>query len=231
MRAQTEEWRRFIPGVRMYKGKKTLFYNGEILWEGEVYPGRPLIYDEEERESWEVVIVLPGVEEIPGSTFEYCINFETVILRNTMFSTDATDSNLFDFPEIWNSSEYVHFMSLGDNVIASTALIRASTFEINERGVYDSSINENVNEWVKNVNQGKEYELHRACSSFNPIIDIIYGIVRRKGIGTFQKKNELGMTPFDYLEANPFIELHIDQKVLMKRYVLEMMGEAVFNIL
>lgn len=56
MRVQTEELRRFIPGVRMYQGKKTLFYNGEKLYvyENEEY----FIYSEEERDSWEVVIVL-----------------------------------------------------------------------------------------------------------------------------------------------------------------------------
>ena len=72
MRVQTEEWRRFIPGVRMYKGKKTLFYNGEILFDSYIYEyGEDdedeifLIYNEEERKSWEVIIVLPGVDSIP----------------------------------------------------------------------------------------------------------------------------------------------------------------------
>ena len=55
MRVQTEEWRRFVPGVRMYNGEKTLFYNGEKLWEGDEHDGHPLIYDEEERNSWKVI--------------------------------------------------------------------------------------------------------------------------------------------------------------------------------
>ena len=82
MRVQTEEWRRFIPGVRMYKGKKTLFYNGEILWDDE--NGEYLVYDEEEQNSWEVIIVLPGVEMIPQDTPNCCEKLETVIMSDTV---------------------------------------------------------------------------------------------------------------------------------------------------
>ena len=58
MRVQTEEWRRFIPGVRMYNGKMTLFYNGEKLWEeGDDGHQEFLIYDMRERQTWEVIIV------------------------------------------------------------------------------------------------------------------------------------------------------------------------------
>ncbi|GFH44712.1 hypothetical protein CTEN210_01186 [Chaetoceros tenuissimus] len=86
MRVQTEEWQRFIPGVRMYKGKKTLFYNGEKLWEGEEGElcGNPLIYDWKERDSWEVIIVLPGVEVIPELTFYDCRNIKTLIMADTV---------------------------------------------------------------------------------------------------------------------------------------------------
>lgn len=40
----------------------------------------PLIYNEEEKFSWEVVIVLPGVEVIPKWTFLRCEKLETVII-------------------------------------------------------------------------------------------------------------------------------------------------------
>lgn len=65
----------------MYKGKKTYFYNGEIL-SGE--RGRPQIYDEEERQSWQVIMVLPGVEVIPKSIFWKCDNVERVIMADTV---------------------------------------------------------------------------------------------------------------------------------------------------
>ena len=82
MRVQTEEWRKFIPGIRMYKGKKTYFYNGEILYDDE--EREPLIYSWEERQTWQVVIVLPGVEIIPEWTFCNCAKIYKVIMADTV---------------------------------------------------------------------------------------------------------------------------------------------------
>ncbi|GFH49995.1 hypothetical protein CTEN210_06471 [Chaetoceros tenuissimus] len=84
MRVQTEEWRRFIPGNRMYKGKKTLFYNGEIIFSFDIENQEPLIYNWEERWSWEVVIVLPGVRVIHRYTFKECFNIKTVIMADSV---------------------------------------------------------------------------------------------------------------------------------------------------
>jgi hypothetical protein len=64
-------------GVHMFRGKKTYFYNGEELWDDE--NDEYLIYDLFERESWEVFIILPGVEVIPECTFSNCFNVKTVI--------------------------------------------------------------------------------------------------------------------------------------------------------
>ncbi|GFH52550.1 hypothetical protein CTEN210_09026 [Chaetoceros tenuissimus] len=84
-------------GVHMYKGKRTLFYKGEKLWktdsrwygaqlwEGGIERyGGPINYSEEERESWEVIIVLPGVEIIPNQTFMYCTKVEVIIMADTV---------------------------------------------------------------------------------------------------------------------------------------------------
>ncbi|GFH50291.1 hypothetical protein CTEN210_06767 [Chaetoceros tenuissimus] len=269
MRIQTEEWQRFIPGVRMYKGKKTLFYNGEILWDDDENEGW-LIYDWEEQQSWEVLIVLPGVEVISRKFFSTCEKLETVIMaddsvetieesafahcrslkfvrlsRNLEFigkgaflhctsltsifippSCREIDNEAFQYCSkliIFNVSRQTQ---LGEHVIANTALIRGSPFKVSSFfGNYENT--EEVNQWIKGINEDDTYELHQACSSFNPLIEIIYGIVKRKGPCAFHKKNEIGMTAVDYLEANPCIENEIDQNVLMKRYVLEMMGEAV----
>ncbi|GFH50288.1 hypothetical protein CTEN210_06764 [Chaetoceros tenuissimus] len=116
---------------------------------------------------------------------------------------------------------------LGTGVIGNTALIKASPFEVNEHGSYDNSISENVNQWIKNINgDDHQFALHLACSSFNPIANVLYQIVKRQGLVSFRKKNELDITPLEYLEANPFAE-HIEQSLIVKRYILEMMGEAV----
>ncbi|GFH50103.1 hypothetical protein CTEN210_06579 [Chaetoceros tenuissimus] len=267
MRVQTEEWRRFNPGVRMYKGKKTHFYNGEILWdeENDVY----LIYDQEEQESWEVIIVLPGVEVIPEETFSFS-KVEAVIMSDTVRRIEDSAFGRccsLTFVRLSRNLEHIggyaffgceclpsifippscqeigtraflrckkliilhvpHQTQLGEKVIDNTALIEASTFEIDEYNVYDSSINDNVNHWIKNVNgDDDQFALHRACSSFNPITQVIYEIVKRQGLVSFKKKNKIGITPSEYLEVNPFAE-DIDQSSVMKRYVLEIMGEAV----
>ena len=270
MRVQTEEWQRFIPGVRMYKGKKTLFYNGEKLYDFE--NRQFLIYDKEERLTWEVIIVLPGVEVIPERTLSGCLNFKTVIMANTV---KRIERSAFDycrslvFVKLSRNLEYIgrwafwfcHSVTsifippscrwiddnafrwckkmlilhvpqhtrLGEDVVNGTALIRASPFELNRWGHYDISINENVNEWTKNINgDDDEFALHRACSSYNPLTEIIYDIVKRQGLISFNKKNQIGVTPMQYLEANPFAK-DIDQSAIMRRYVLEMMGEGVIE--
>ncbi|GFH50059.1 hypothetical protein CTEN210_06535 [Chaetoceros tenuissimus] len=267
MRVQTEEWRRFVPGVRMYKGKKTLFYNGEKLYdrENEEY----LIYDKEEQNSWEVIIVLPGVRVIPEWTFHSCKKIETVIMadtvqrirwsafgrccrltfvklsRNLEYIRDYAFFGCFSLLSIFIPPSCTEIGSevfrgckkliilhvpgqtqLGEGVIGDTDLIRVSSFAINQGGSYDIHISENVNEWIKNINENDEqFALHRACSSFNPITEVVYEIVKRRGLSSFKKKNQIGITPLEYLEANPFVE-DFDQSAIMKRYVLEKMGET-----
>ncbi|GFH50104.1 hypothetical protein CTEN210_06580 [Chaetoceros tenuissimus] len=268
MRVQTEEWRRFIPGIRMYKGKKTFFYNGEKLWDDN---GVWLIHDEEERQSWEVIIVLPGVEVIPEFTFSGRKKLETVIMadsvrrikngafihceslkfvklsRNLEYIGNYAFSGCKCLPSIFippscqeigkrafrYCRKLIIFLvpqetQLGEGVIEDTALIKASPFEIDASGEYETRFNENVNEWIKNINRtvDDEFALHRACSSFNPITDVLYEIIKREGLISCNKKNQIGITPMQYLEANPFAK-HIDQSLVMKRYILEMMGEAV----
>ena len=68
----------------MYKGKMTLFYNGETLWAGDDEVGQSLVYNEQERDSWEVIIVLPGVEIIPAFTFYDCENIQVVIMADSV---------------------------------------------------------------------------------------------------------------------------------------------------
>ena len=111
---------------------------------------------------------------------------------------------------------------LGQGAIADTALITASSFETTSTGLYNSR-NGEVDTWIKNVNQNEEHALHRACSSFNPLTEIIYGIVQRDGLQSIKKENEIGITPVQYLEENPFAD--VDQVAIVKRYILEMMGE------
>ncbi|GFH61636.1 hypothetical protein CTEN210_18112 [Chaetoceros tenuissimus] len=262
MRVQTEEWQRFIPGVRMYKGKMTLFYNGEILWDHENYEF--LIYDRKERQSWQVIIILPGVEVIPRCTFIECRNVKTVIMANNVRRIDAGAfykcKNLA-FVKLSRNLEYVGeeaFMNctsltsifipnscreiadsafkccdkliilhvpehtrLGDGVFYKAALADKSS------RIYDIiEENEHMNAWVKSINDNDEYGLHRLCSSMDPSEDEIYELMcEHGGPCAMAKKNSIGVTPSEYLAANPYAD--VDEKKLMKRFVLEKMGEIV----
>ena len=264
------EWAEVValgPGVQNYRGQKTLFWNGEILWDAQT--GECLIYDDEERQKWKAIIILPGVEVIPYSTFRFCRNVKTVIMTDTVRRIEASG-----FSDCWNlrfvklsrNLEYIgeqtfyfcralysifippscneiqwnafiyceklivlvvpEHTALGLDVMTESALDNYCPFEnVNEDAEYDDH-NVEINEWIKNINgNDDEYALHRACSSFNPIANIIIDIVKRKGLASFQKKNEIGITPSKYLEENPFA--HVDQQKLVKRYILEVMGEAV----
>lgn len=111
-----------------------------------------------------------------------------------------------------------------ENVFAGTKLMKASHFVTERNGRYQN--HEQVNTWIKNINvQDDEYALHRACSVFNPSIDTIYGIVKRQGLNSFCKENEIGIAPLKYLEESPFA--NIDQQKVMNRYILELMGETI----
>ena len=249
----------------MYRGKKTLFYNGEKLYDDHT-GGEYLVYNEEERETWEVIIVLPGVEMISEHTFYGCENVETVIMSDSVKRIENMafyGCKSLEFVRLSKSLEYIReaafqycsslpsifipescreiawftffccekliilsvpiHTTIGRDLIRDTALLRASPFETDDWGAYSNT--EEVNEWIKNLNQAQEFALHRACSAFNPISDIIYEIVRRQGLASFKKENEIGITPLRYLEENPYA--NIDQQKLVKRYILEMMGETV----
>ncbi|GFH47627.1 hypothetical protein CTEN210_04102 [Chaetoceros tenuissimus] len=77
-----DEIKKLGPGVRIYRGKKTLFYNGERLYSYGY--GRTKVYDEKERESWEMIIVLPGVTSIPSYSFYACRFLEAVIMPDSV---------------------------------------------------------------------------------------------------------------------------------------------------
>lgn len=255
----------------MYNNLKTLFYNGEKLWEGDddyldeldngdEEPAHPLIYDREERKSWQQIVVLPGVEEIPMFTFAYyCINVEKVVmydvrwirckayydcdrLRHIMFSRNleliepyaiGSCSSLFSIflPESCREVKYWAFAYCPRLMIVTvpqhTEIDSSAAFEGTAlEDQYGDDVHSTRN-WVKNINTGEEYSLHRACSSSTPSEDMIYQIMKEQGgPKAFTKRNTIEITPSQYLSENPFAE-NIKEKSLIQRYILEMMGETV----
>ncbi|GFH44375.1 hypothetical protein CTEN210_00849 [Chaetoceros tenuissimus] len=246
MRVQMEEWQRFIPGVRMYKGKKTLFYNGEKLWDWNARGLREyLIYNKEERHSLEVIIILPGVEVIPEWTFDQC-SVERVIMSDSVQRIEegafAFCINLA-FVKLSTDLEYIGIRAFCSCVSLTSIFIPPSCREIGDGAFYcckkliilsfpqhtelgrdvihfaalhflfpienyhqrnAEDINNHINDWIKNINNGEEFALHRACSSFNPLEEVTYGIVQRsRSLDAFKRKNSIGITPAQYLEATP----------------------------
>ncbi|GFH61967.1 hypothetical protein CTEN210_18443 [Chaetoceros tenuissimus] len=265
-----QEWAEIValgPGVRMYNGLRTLFYNGEIL--RDVAAREFLIYDYAERLKWEVIIILPGVEVIPDWTLSHCIVAKVVIMADTVrrvehhafhhcpelvfirlsrnleyiglvaFARCESLTSIFipqscveiDFEAFWKCKRLITFSvpqhtRLGRSVIHETALKNVSPFK--EDGQFPSrERNDALNTWLRNgnINIGQEYSLHRAFSSFNPLPEIIVQVLKRQGLKALRTKNSIGITPFQYLESNPFAE--VDQKNIVNRYILEMMGETI----
>ncbi|GFH46297.1 hypothetical protein CTEN210_02771 [Chaetoceros tenuissimus] len=111
---------------------------------------------------------------------------------------------------------------IGDEMVFGTKLIEESQFEIDQWGHYHHQIRE-VNHWLKNINRNEKYSLHRACSSFQPLKEVIHTIIQLKGIGDFKTQNEIDTTPSQYLKENPYCDLkEID---IIRDYVMKMMGE------
>ena len=256
------------PGVHNFRGKKTLLYNGEMIWEGD-NNGRPLIYNWEERNSWKVVIILPGVKVIPEGIFFCCENLKMVVMADTVtrievgafcacknlefikLSTRLEYLGAFAFQfcksltsiyippscreigrEAFYENENLIIMSvsrhtqLGEYVIAATALIKASPFKLNPWAYYKREINSQVNEWIKNLNQAEEFALHRECASYIPSENKIYRIIKEQGLPSLHIKNQIGVTAFDYLQQNPYVNFEVDQQKLINRLVLELMGHC-----
>lgn len=162
-----------------------------------------------------------NLEYIGGGAFQSCTSLKSIYILPSC--TDIGNQVFFGCKELIILN-VPNDTRLGTWVISETALVEESYFEeykLDSFGDYEN--NEEVNALIKNVNQGEEYALHRACSSFNPLPEIISEIVKRDGLQCFKKQNEIGITPSQYLHANPFAE--VEQIAIAKRYVLEMMGE------
>ena len=112
-------------------------------------------------------------------------------------------------------------VQLGEFLLSKTKLLRDSRFESDGWGNYES---DEVHNWIKNINNDEKYSLHRACTSFQPLKEVILTIFKAKGIGAFQMKNEAGITPSQYLKENPYADIR--EMDIVRDYVMKMMGEC-----
>ena len=112
-------------------------------------------------------------------------------------------------------------VQLGNQLLSGTKLMKDSHFKLDEWG--DFHDDEEVHNWIKNINNDEKYSLHRACSSFQPLKQVIMAIIIKQGIGAFHIQNEMGITPSRYLKENPYAD--ISEKEIIQEYIVKMMGE------
>lgn len=258
MRVVTEEWRNFVPGVRMYKNKKTLFYTnaGEYALEMKMHLCA-------NQKTIQQILVLPNVTAIPNYIFNGLMNVTTVILHDHVkrineFAFEDCHSLVYvklsrhlkhigkgafcgciSLPSIFipRSCKQIcqgafdcckrliifnvpPHTNLGKNVIQNTPLFQSSPFQ---KSSCDDNLHHEFNLWIKNINMQEKYALHRLCASWKPSMEQIYQAMKEHGIQIMNQPNELGITPSQYLAANPFSDF--DEQKVINRFILEMMGE------
>ena len=108
-------------------------------------------------------------------------------------------------------------VELEGGVFAKTNMITDSPFGVFVRGTI-----EEVNNWMKNINNDERFSLHRACCSFQPDKEVIMRIVLQQGFGAFNVENEMGITPSQYLKENPYTDLL--EKDVIEEYIMKMLG-------
>ncbi|GFH43794.1 hypothetical protein CTEN210_00267 [Chaetoceros tenuissimus] len=140
----------------------------------------------------------------------------------------STCREIYDFAFLSNKNLSIFHVpqdiQLGDNIIGYTALAEASPFDATATERYGQAVNDNINQWLKNMNNGETFSLHRACSSFQPLKEVIHTIIQEKGLKAFREKNSAGITPSRYLKENPYTTLN--EKEIIREYVMKMMGDV-----
>ncbi|GFH50335.1 hypothetical protein CTEN210_06811 [Chaetoceros tenuissimus] len=213
-----------------------------------------------ERQSWQQIIVVDGVTEIPDRTFLRCFNIERVIFANTV--TRIKEKAFMLCMNLVSIKWSMNLEYIGDGVFYGCNLssvfipptcreIGGWAFEVNRKltilnvpqdavlgyNVFQSTelrkrspfggivINlEELNIWLKNINNTDQFALHRVCSSFQPTLQMILDTMEANGgPKAFNSKNSIGITPSRYLKENPYA--NVTEKEVVEKYVVKMMGE------
>ncbi|GFH43788.1 hypothetical protein CTEN210_00261 [Chaetoceros tenuissimus] len=107
-----------------------------------------------------------------------------------------------------------------DRILALQAMIRAGNRTEQQR----REENNEMNEWLKTMNNDEAFALHRVCASFRPLKEVIHAIIQEKGLKAFREENSAGITPSRYLQENPYTELN--EKEIIREHLMKMMGEV-----
>ncbi|GFH57240.1 predicted protein [Chaetoceros tenuissimus] len=124
----------------------------------------------------------------------------------------------------WSTNlEFPQNVELAHDVFTRAKFLDKSPFP-NTRTSYEENCQE-IHAWMKNINNHEDYALHRACSSYQPLKEVIMSITEKKGLQAFKVKNEMGITPSQYLKENPYRD--IKEKDIIESYIMKMMGENI----
>jgi len=179
-----------------------------------------------ERLSWQQIIILQGVTEIPKCTFSRCYNIRRVIFADTVIriqrcafyrckslvyvkwslSLEFIGECSFQLCNLSNvfiprSCREIGDLVFEDNPNLSILHVQQDTqlgsLLINSingtNGSYNFTENDYMNQWLKNINNGNQFALHRACASFNALKEVIHAIILRKGLKAFRQENSAGI--------------------------------------
>lgn len=265
--------------VAKVDGLLTLFYDGSKLWNSLFYTewrtahsqnGRNSenweswnLSDEckkywRERYSWEQILVMEGVTEIPQYTFKLCKNVKRIVFANTVTRIgfeamyrcislseiewsinleyigmgafmDCNLGTVFVPPRCreieafaFSDNDDLGIFSvppqtiLGHDVIFGSKIFADIPIEVKAEG--------EVANWLSNIHNEEKYKLHRACSSFCPLKEVLFAILKEQGIGIFNLKNKMGISPSRYLKENPYTDLN--EKEIINDFIMKMVGEC-----
>ena len=96
-------------------------------------------------------------------------------------------------------------------------------FEIKAREQRRIAASNEMNHSLKTINNDEKFALHRACSSFQPLKQVINAVILQKGLRAFREENSAGITPSRYIQENPYTDL--SEKEIIHDYLMKMMGE------
>lgn len=82
-----------------------------------------------------------------------------------------------------------------------------------------------VDEEVLDKHRVRRYAAFQLCCSDNVTIDAIMDKLREKGLKYFRVKDQFGVSPLDYLKANPYCDSALTEGKIMRHFVLASLGE------
>lgn len=185
------------------------------------------------------VIMTNTVIRIARMAFYYC---RSLVFCKLSINTEYIGDHAFWFCELMSVfipplCRRINFHALGFNknlsilhvprhvelssaIIPGTTLVKHAPFEVDSFGWYRNS--DDMNTWIKNINHGEAFSLHRACASFQPLKQVVFNIIQEKGLKAFKEANSAGITPSQYLKENPYTAL--TEKEIIHDYLMKLIG-------